>query len=185
MKKIVSNLIILIVILFIILIAILSTIGIETNKFNNLISEKATETKKINLELDTIKFKINPKELSLFLETQNPKIIYRKISVPVNNIKVYISIRAKYYTKGRFQSFTTSYLPFQPQNFLLPFHSQGFLPRSQPWNFLPPCYSRNFPQPYQPRGFLLQSCSWDCFLPCQPRNSLPPLHRFHLAVQDD
>jgi hypothetical protein len=90
MRKIVSNLIIFIVILFIILIVILSTIGIETNKFNNLISEKATETKKINLELDTIKFKINPKELSLFLETQNPKIIYRKISVPVNNIKVYI-----------------------------------------------------------------------------------------------
>jgi len=90
MKKIVSNLIILLVILFIILIVILSTAGIETNKFNNLISEKANETKKINLKLDTIKFKINPKELSLFLETQNPKIIYRKISVPVSNIKVYI-----------------------------------------------------------------------------------------------
>ena len=72
------------------MIVILSTAGIETNKFNNLISEKANETKKINLKLDTIKFKINPKELSLFLETQNPKIIYRKISVPVNNIKVYI-----------------------------------------------------------------------------------------------
>ena len=68
---------------------LLSTIGIETNKFNNFISEKVSETKNINLELDTIKFKLNPRKLSLYLETQNPKIIYRSVSVPVKNIKVY------------------------------------------------------------------------------------------------
>ena len=56
------------------LVIILSTIGISTNKFNKLISEKVTQTNNISLELRTIKFKLNPKELSLFLETQNPKI---------------------------------------------------------------------------------------------------------------
>ena len=89
MKKIIINLFILIIILFLSLIAVLSSIGIETNKFNKLISDKVSETKSVNLKLDTIKFKINLRELSLFLETQNPKITYRKISIPVANIKLY------------------------------------------------------------------------------------------------
>ena len=33
---------------------------------------------------------MNPKELSLFLETFNPKIIFKDVLVPVNNIKLYI-----------------------------------------------------------------------------------------------
>ena len=89
MKKIISYSSLLLLISLTTVIILLSTIGIETKKFNNLISEKASETKNINLELDTIKFKLNPRELSLFLETQNPKIIYRSVSVPVKNIKVY------------------------------------------------------------------------------------------------
>ncbi len=89
MKKIITYSFLLLLISLITVVILLSTIGIETKKFNNLISEKASETKNINLELDTIKFKLNPRELSLFLETQNPKIIYRSVSVPVKNIKVY------------------------------------------------------------------------------------------------
>jgi hypothetical protein len=90
MKKLLINLILFIIIFIIGFIIVISTVGIETSKFNNLISDKVSQTKKIKLELDTIKFKINPQELSLFLETQNPKIKYRDISIPVKNIKVYI-----------------------------------------------------------------------------------------------
>ena len=90
MKKIITNLILFLVISFITLIVILSTIGIETNKFNSLVTEKVSQGKNINLRLETIKFKINPKELSLFLETQNPEIMYRNLLVPVTNIKVFI-----------------------------------------------------------------------------------------------
>ena len=90
MKKIVINFFLLIFFLFIALITILSTIGIESNKFNNFISDKVSQTKNIYLELNTIKFKLNPKELSLFLETENPKVSYRKILLPIKNIKVYI-----------------------------------------------------------------------------------------------
>ena len=90
MKKILTNLILFVVLSFAILIAILSTIGIETNKFNNLITEKTSKEKNIYLKLETIKFKINPKELSLFLETQNPEITYKDLLVPVSNIKVYV-----------------------------------------------------------------------------------------------
>ena len=90
MKKIVSYLILFTIISIITLIVILSTTGIETNKFNKLITEKTSQAKNIDLNLKTIKFKINPKELSLFLETQNPDIIYKELLVPVKNIKVYI-----------------------------------------------------------------------------------------------
>ena len=65
-------------------------IGVETNKFNKLISNKTTQAKNINLKLNAIKFKLDPKNLNLFLDTQNPEIIYRKISVPAQNLKVYI-----------------------------------------------------------------------------------------------
>jgi len=90
MKKIVTNFVLLSIIILILLILVLSTIGIETNKFNKLISDKASQTKNINLKLKTIKFKINLKALGLFLETQNPKIIYREVLIPAKNIKVYI-----------------------------------------------------------------------------------------------
>ena len=90
MKKIIINFFLLIIILSVSLISILSTFGIETNKFNNIISSNAAKTKNINLDLDTIKFKIDLKELSLFLETKNPKVTYREIFVPIKNIKVYI-----------------------------------------------------------------------------------------------
>ena len=90
MKKIIFNLFLIILLLFISLIVILSTFGIETNKFNNIISGNVSKTKNINLDLKTIKFKIDLKELSLFLETQNPKLTYREILIPIKNIKVYI-----------------------------------------------------------------------------------------------
>ena len=45
MRKIIFNFILIIVFLFVILISILSTIGVETNKFNKIISDKASETK--------------------------------------------------------------------------------------------------------------------------------------------
>ncbi len=89
MKKVIINFILFIFLLLIILIAVLSTVGIETDKFNNLITEKTSQAKNINLKLETIKFKINPKELSLFLETQNPEINYMDLSLPITNIKVY------------------------------------------------------------------------------------------------
>ena len=90
MKKNIINLVLLSILLFISLLVALSTVGIETNKFNRLISQKVSQTKNIYLNLETIKFKINPKKLSLFLETQNPEITYRDTFVPVRNIKVYI-----------------------------------------------------------------------------------------------
>ena len=89
MKKVVIGLFLFLLTLFIILMITLSTLGIQTNKFNNLISNKAS-LRNIDLALKTIQFKIDPKEFSLFLETQRPKIIYRNVLLPIQNIRVYI-----------------------------------------------------------------------------------------------
>ena len=90
MKKILYKLLIIFLILSLIFIIILSTIGIETNKFNNLISNKINQTNNnINLKLNSIKFKVDIEEFSLFLETKNPTVFYRD-SIPAKNIKVYL-----------------------------------------------------------------------------------------------
>ena len=91
MKKILFNLILFVLLILVSLTIILSTIGIETSRFNNLISKKINQTNNdINLKLTTIKFKLDIKEISLFLETVNPLIDYQDIVIPTKNIKVYI-----------------------------------------------------------------------------------------------
>ena len=91
MKKIFYNLFLLIFFILIFFITLLSTKGIETNRFNNLISKKINYTNNnLNLELSTVKFKLDLKEVSLFLETEEPKIDYRNMIIPAKNIKVYI-----------------------------------------------------------------------------------------------
>ncbi len=90
MKKIVINLSIFFFLILIVLITVLSTIGIETSKFNKAIIDKASKSKNINLNLNKIKFKLDLKKLSLFLETQNTKINYLDIEVPIRNIKIYV-----------------------------------------------------------------------------------------------
>ena len=91
MKKIITSCISIVLLLLIFLITILLTIGIETNKFNEFISKKVSQAKNIDLDLDTIKYKIDLKELSLFLEAKNPEITYREVYIPAEEIKVFIN----------------------------------------------------------------------------------------------
>ena len=77
--------------ILIISILILTTIGIETNKFNNFISKRIYQTNNnLDVQLSTIKFKLDVKEISLFLETKSPQINYKNISLPAKIIKVYV-----------------------------------------------------------------------------------------------
>ncbi len=106
MKKIAIHLILIIISFLFLIVAILSTIGIQTNKFNKLISDKISETNNINLILDTIKFKLNPKELSLFLEAQNPKITFKETNIPTQNIKVFIDLTSILKSNPKIKSVT-------------------------------------------------------------------------------
>ena len=102
MKKIVTNFILFVVILLSTFIIILSTTGIETDKFNKLITEKTSQEKNLKVKIGTIKFKINLKELSLFLETQNPNILYKDLLVPVTTIKVFVDFLSLFQCWGDF-----------------------------------------------------------------------------------
>ncbi len=92
MSKLLKSFLLLIIFLIVSIIIILASKGIETHRFNNLVSQKINENNKdLDLEIKTIKFKIDIKNISLFLETKNPIISYRNIILPVKDIKVYIN----------------------------------------------------------------------------------------------
>ena len=91
MKKIFNIIILIFFFVLSSLIFILSTSGYETHKFNEIISSKITKKNKyISLQFEKIKFKIDFKNISLFLETKNPKLNYQNVSIPIKNIKVYL-----------------------------------------------------------------------------------------------
>jgi hypothetical protein len=91
MKKSIYYLIFTLTVVLIFFTTILATVGIESNKFNNLISNKINQiNNNLNLQLTTIKYKLDIREISLFLDTNNPKINYRNSVVPVENIRVYV-----------------------------------------------------------------------------------------------
>ena len=91
MKKIFSILILILLISLLLITIILSTIGIETKQFNNLITQKINSSNKnVSLNINLIKFKLDLKEISLFLEKNNSQINYREAIIPTKNIKVYI-----------------------------------------------------------------------------------------------
>ena len=93
-KKLVFNFILALIFIFILILTLLSTIGIKTDRFNELISNKINQTKYVNLTLKAINFKLDLKELSLFLETQQPNINYSDLSIPTKSIKVYVDFLA-------------------------------------------------------------------------------------------
>ena len=89
-RKIFYNFFLFFLVSLILSITILSTIGIETDRFNKLITNKIAKSKNIKLKLQTINFKLDLKELSLFAETQNPKINYLNQEIPAQNVKIYL-----------------------------------------------------------------------------------------------
>ena len=91
MKKIFFTTIGILFFLIFTVILILSTIGFETEKFNNFISDNITEkNESVSLNLEKIKFKFDIKDFNLFLETKNPKVIYKNLEIPIEKAKVYL-----------------------------------------------------------------------------------------------
>ena len=109
MKKIFLGFIFSTFIFFISIIIILSTVGIETNKFNSLISEKLSETKNINLKLKKIQFKIDLKKLSLFLQTTDPKISYKEASIPISTVKAYVDFTSLLKSKPKIKKINLNF----------------------------------------------------------------------------
>lgn len=90
-KKLFIRIFIFILFLIIILFTYLSTYGLETKKFNNIISEQITKIENnLIIEFDTIKIKTDVKSLNFYLSTKKPKFLYRGTDIPLQEIKVYI-----------------------------------------------------------------------------------------------
>ena len=91
MKKIIKYFFILFFLSIISFLVILSTIGIETSKFNNLINNQIqNNSNNLKIKLNLIKFKLDIKKLNLFVETSNPIIKHNEILIPVKNVKIYL-----------------------------------------------------------------------------------------------
>ena len=71
----------------------LSTVGVETSKFNNIIIN--TIKKKdpnIQLSLNNIKVKFDIRKIQIYLSTVQPQLIYQNIQVPIKEINLYTKI---------------------------------------------------------------------------------------------
>jgi len=91
MKKTISSIILIFILLLSLFLIILSSKGIETKKFNDLVTSKINQkNNNVILKLNSIKFKLDISEISLFIETSKPEVNYRNIIIPVENIKAYI-----------------------------------------------------------------------------------------------
>ena len=65
----------------------LSFFGIETNKFDSLIKEKANQVNQnVKLEFNKTKIHLNPTELNLAVKLQEPRIVIR------NNLSCFVDI---------------------------------------------------------------------------------------------
>ena len=81
--------------IFFITIIYLSVFGIKTNKFNNkIINSILRIDKNINLNLEDVKYLLNPYNLSVDIKTKNPKISIEGKSVEIREIKTNIALRS-------------------------------------------------------------------------------------------
>ena len=110
MKRIFNFLIISILSIVVLLLAILSTTGVETKRFNKLITKKIkTKNQDIHLILNTIKFKLDIREISLFLEAKNPSINFKEINLPVKNVKAYVNFLSLIKSENKFEKISLNF----------------------------------------------------------------------------
>ena len=90
MKKIFLTFFSLVLLVLIFLVILLSTKGFETDRFNGLISSKIKDSgENLEVNLEKIKVKLDLKKFNIFLNTNNPKIKYYNIDLPINKIDIY------------------------------------------------------------------------------------------------
>ena len=95
MKKIIYRLIISLILIVSFSIIYLSTIGIKTEKFNDLIVSKIREVDpNFSLRINQVSVKLNPFSLLINLKTLGTDLIYKNKTIKLENIKSQISIQS-------------------------------------------------------------------------------------------
>jgi len=73
----------------------LSFFGIETNKFDALIKEKANQVNKnVKLEFNKTKIHLNPTELNLAVKLKEPRVIIRNNQINLSKLNLFLSIKS-------------------------------------------------------------------------------------------
>ena len=73
----------------------ISYFGIETNKFNNLIKQKANGTHKdIKLNFKKTKIHLNPSKLNLIVKLKESKIIVKDREIELSKLNLYLSLKS-------------------------------------------------------------------------------------------
>ena len=114
MKRFIYSFLLIILLFIVILFTYLSTIGIETTKFNNIIvkeiKKKAPSTQ---LLLSKIKIKFDIKKIQIYLSASKPEIIYQGIKIPITEISVYLKLSSIVKSKTKINQVIVSLVNFK------------------------------------------------------------------------
>jgi len=79
--------------ILVILIVYLSTLGIETNKFNNQIKNRISQiNENIDIELKNIKLILDPFKFKVYAKTARATVFFTKRRLSLENIKAEVSL---------------------------------------------------------------------------------------------
>ena len=95
MAKFLFRFLLLILLTVIIIIIFLSYLGLETDKFNDLIKNKANEThEQVKLEFQKTKIHLNLKELNLAVKLKSPKILIKKNEIILSKLNLFLPLKS-------------------------------------------------------------------------------------------
>jgi hypothetical protein len=130
MKKTLYSFFLILVSLFVLFIIYLSTLGLETTKFNKIIiNEIKKKDPDIKISLNKIIIKFDVKKIQIYLSTFNPQIIYQDIKIPIKQINLYSKIISILKSKNEINQAIVSFENFRVEDI------QKLAKRIKPSNF--------------------------------------------------
>ena len=95
MKKFLFKFFLLIFIVGTLAVTFLSYFGLETDKFNALIKNKANEShQQVKLEFENTKIHLNLRELNLAVKLQKPRIVIKNKEIVLSKLNLYLPLRS-------------------------------------------------------------------------------------------
>ena len=117
--KIILKIFISIILIFLIITAYLSTIGIETDRFNNQIKDKIKSIdEKTVIQLKKIKLVLDPFKLKINIKTIGSKLINQNGTVEIESLKTQISIKSLIENKFSIESLEISTKSLEVRNLI-------------------------------------------------------------------
>ena len=93
MQKTLYSIFLILILIFTFFIIYLSSVGVETSRFNNIIiKEIKKKDPNIKLSLNKIRIKFDIKKIQIYLSTSEPEIIYQGVKIPIKEINLYTKI---------------------------------------------------------------------------------------------